>query len=211
MRSDHAILILEGDSATRALYQRELGRRYCVHACGDEDHAFAVLQDRAISAIAYNDNAYIDTFIDNVFVSATDGGAYALYDDFSSFDTGNWRDLQFARKIVDGKVALGVQSTGNRETNNLRFIDLPDYIQARVAISSASQIPSGGIGQARINGYFFNDTKPPAQQTGWARRQKCAQIWAALRRACASGPPDRSVTPYPRAVNIDPPAAWWRR
>ena len=51
MRSDPAILIIEGDIATRELYQRELGRRHHVVACGDENEAFSLLQDRTISAI----------------------------------------------------------------------------------------------------------------------------------------------------------------
>ena len=127
----------------------------------------------SITGIAYNDSAYIDATFDNIYVKTSPSGNYQLYDDCSTFDPTKWDSTQFARKIEGGQLFSAVQSTGDQETNDLRFIDNPDYIESRVIVSSRSSIPTGGRGQARINGYYFNDTVPPSQQSGYA-----GNVWA---------------------------------
>jgi response regulator RpfG family c-di-GMP phosphodiesterase len=46
-----ALLLLEGDEATRELYRRELGRRYRVIPCRSEDEVFAFLERESASAL----------------------------------------------------------------------------------------------------------------------------------------------------------------
>ena len=129
-----------------------------------------------MGSIAYNDVAMVSAVFDNVYTKSSPSGAYTLYDDCSSYSLSKWNEPQIGRYISDGKLVSMVQSTGNRETNDLRFNGDPDYIEAKVRVSSESDIPEGGTGLARINGYYFNDTKPPSLQTGYA-----GNVWAFIR------------------------------
>ena len=51
MISEQAILIIEPDTATRALYQRELSKRYRVFSLPDDHHALKLLLTEHIGAI----------------------------------------------------------------------------------------------------------------------------------------------------------------
>lgn len=51
MSAERAILIIEPDAATRALYQRELGRCYRVFSLPDQQHALHLLLSEPIGAV----------------------------------------------------------------------------------------------------------------------------------------------------------------
>jgi PleD family two-component response regulator len=55
-----AILIIESDQATRDLYERELGRRYRVRVCGDEQTARKIVEMCVLQAIVVEPNALED-------------------------------------------------------------------------------------------------------------------------------------------------------
>lgn len=55
-----AILIVESDQATRDLYERELGRRYRVRVCGDEQAARKMVEMCVPDAIVVEPNALED-------------------------------------------------------------------------------------------------------------------------------------------------------
>jgi len=133
-----------------------------------------------MGSIAFNDLALISATFDNVYTKSSPSDDYTLYDDCSTYNTANWMEPQIERAISDGKYVSVAQSTGNRETNDLKFTGTPDHIEAKVSISSDSAIPADGDGHARINGYFFNDTKPPELQTGYAGNV-WAQVWLQVR------------------------------
>ncbi len=126
-----------------------------------------------IGTVAYNDVTMISAILDNIYTKSSPDGSYTLYDDCSSYSTSKWDTLQFGRYLSDGKQVSVTQSDGSRVTNRLVFNGAPDYIEAKVAVSSETDIPAGGRGIARIDGYYFNDTTPPSQQTGYANN-----VWA---------------------------------
>ncbi len=127
----------------------------------------------SLGTVAYNDVTMASATFDNIYTKSSPDGSYTLYDDCSSYSTSKWDTLQFGRYLSDGKQVSVTQSDGSRVTNRLVFNGAPDYIEAKVAVSSETDIPAGGRGIARIDGYYFNDTTPPSQQTGYANN-----VWA---------------------------------
>ncbi|MDJ0784551.1 MAG: hypothetical protein QNJ22_21490 [Desulfosarcinaceae bacterium] len=131
-----------------------------------QDDAYAPFV--ALAAIAYNDSAYSHAEFDDVRTKTDPADPYLLYDDFSRFDATKWPNDQFARTIEAGALVSIVQSSGDRATNDLNFDRMPDYVETTITIRRDSAIDAGDQGVARINGYIYNDSVPPDEQTGHA-------------------------------------------
>jgi hypothetical protein len=127
----------------------------------------AYKSDWLIEAAAREDSAYIDAEFDNVNTKAAASDDFSLYDSFNSYDAAKWKTNQWYRLIENSKLILMIQSLGESSYVQSVFQDNPDYIQTEVTVSSKNEISPGDHGSVRINGFFYNDSVPVNQQTGY--------------------------------------------
>ncbi len=105
--------------------------------------------------------AFDDVFLDD---NAT------VYDDFSSgpyIDNSKWsRPHNTDRSVENGKLKLEISGANiqagfaGRITTDLYLAEKnPDYVEAKVAVSSESNLDPGLSGRARLAGYFYNEQR----------------------------------------------------
>jgi hypothetical protein len=129
---------------------------------GPAYHSFLELQ-----TFAFNDTALASADFDDVYTQSSPGGVWVLYDDFNSgFDHSKWGSGQIARNIDtdDEHLVLGISDDGNlKKTVKANLVDLPDYLEAMVTLSSDTFIENETDNKARfrLEGIYYNDKNVP--------------------------------------------------
>ena len=101
---------------------------------------------------------YASALFDNVFVNN------AAYDNFSTapLDQAKWSNDEEIREIANGKLRLN--RLGFDEQSQIS-LSLPDYdvpyFESKVRIESGSVLSTGARGIARMQGYYYNDSRGP--------------------------------------------------
>ncbi len=113
-----------------------------------------------INATDGSDTGYISATFDNVYIN----NSSTIYDDFSAekIDHLKWDEAEWVREILNGRlqsVYKASDSTGQVDTR-LSTKDTP-YFEATTRIESATQLSDGAIAVARLQGYFYNDSRGP--------------------------------------------------
>lgn len=103
-------------------------------------------------------NGYTSALFDNVLVNNV------AYDDFTNapLNPAKWQSYEEIREIANNKLRLNRQGFDaiSQISSRLPANDLP-YIESKVRIESGSQLSSGALGVARIQGYYYNDSRGP--------------------------------------------------
>lgn len=103
-------------------------------------------------------NGYISALFDNVLVNNV------AYDDFTNapLNQSRWQIYEVIREIANGRLRLNWQGSDSTSQISLRLIsdDVP-YLEAKVRIGSGSQVSIGATGVARIQGYYYNESRGP--------------------------------------------------
>ncbi len=101
---------------------------------------------------------YASALFDNVFVNN------AAYDNFSTapLNQTKWSNDEEIREIANGKLRLNRLGFDGQSqiTLPLAAYDTP-YLEAKVRIESSSQLSPGALGIARIQGYYYNESRGP--------------------------------------------------
>jgi hypothetical protein len=129
---------------------------------GPERQRNAVTGFKAISAIAYGNagNGYTSVLFDDVTIN----GRASVYDDFSSqlIDTTKWTNTEFVRECPNGYLRLDIRGAGSNQSNDAVLVERDaSYVESKVRIDSSSQLSNGAYGVARIQGYYYNDSRGP--------------------------------------------------
>jgi hypothetical protein len=122
---------------------------------------------RNLLTFAYNDTALASADFDDVYTQSAPGGSWTLYDDFNNgFDHSKWGNGQIVRHIDtdDEHLVLGISDDSNaKRTIKAHLVDLPDYLEAMVTISSDTSIENEAENKARfrLEGIYYNDRNVP--------------------------------------------------
>jgi hypothetical protein len=103
---------------------------------------------------------YVSALFDNVFIN----NQGTVYDDFSTapLDQTKWYQDEEAREIANGKLRLNRLGFDGQSQTTLRLaVDDTPYLEAKVRIESSSQLSPGALGIARIQGYYYNESRGP--------------------------------------------------
>jgi hypothetical protein len=107
------------------------------------------------------DNGFISGKVDDVRVN----NQTTVYDDFSlPLNFSNWESLEWVRTIDPSRQALKAQIQRTDRTGGARtYLARRDtsFIEARVRLNSDSVFSPGGWGEARLLGFFYNDSHGP--------------------------------------------------
>ena len=112
-----------------------------------------------VTADSQNDG-FIWAKLANVYIN----NGQSMYDDFSvpAIDLSKWRQLEFVREASKGYLRANIRGVGsNRQcTTALSQSDAP-YVEAKVRIDGSSQLSADAWGMARIQGYYYNESRGP--------------------------------------------------
>jgi hypothetical protein len=103
-------------------------------------------------------NGYTSALFDNALVNNI------AYDDFTNapLNQDRWQSDEVIREIANNKLRLNKQGFNSTSQTNLRLVsdDIP-YLETKVRIESGSKLSPGASGIARIQGYYYNDSRGP--------------------------------------------------
>jgi hypothetical protein len=120
--------------------------------------------ETVIKATNGSNNGYISAKFDNVYIN----NQTTVYDDFSSdlIDPAKWEDNEKVRESPSGYLRANIIGYGSTRTVNTVLTEKnAPYLEAKVRIDSSTQLSNGAWGVGRIQGYYFNDTQPPGEDT----------------------------------------------
>jgi len=103
---------------------------------------------------------FSSALFDNVYIN-NEG---TVYDDFSTspLDQTKWSVDETVLEIASGKLRLNIQGVNNQSQVTLRlFDDDAPYLETKVRIESDTQLSPGASGVARIQGFYYNDSRGP--------------------------------------------------
>lgn len=113
-----------------------------------------------INATDGSNSGFISAKFDNVYIN----DSQTLHDDFSdpAIDLSKWKYPEWVREISNNRLqSVLKRSDSNGQVNtHLSPKDAP-YIEAKVRIDSDTQLSDGARGIARLQGYFYNDSRGP--------------------------------------------------
>ena len=116
-----------------------------------------------LSANGSNDG-YISAKFDNVYIN----NSSEIYDNFAAdrIDPAKWADSEWVREPSGGYLRAAVRGAdSNRSVNTVLTEKDAPYLEAKVRIDSDSELSEDAYGIGRIQGYYFNDTQPPGEDT----------------------------------------------
>ncbi len=128
------------------------------------------LSYKALETGAYGSSGtgYISALFDNVLVNS------AAYDDFTTapLDQAKWQRDEEIREIASGKLRLNRQGFDEQSQINLTLTDddVP-YLETKVRIESSSQLSLGARGIARMQGYYYNDSRGPGSGQNYNQQE----------------------------------------
>jgi hypothetical protein len=119
---------------------------------------------KALETGAYSDGGsgtgYTSASFDNVYIN----NQVTAYDTFDAapLDLTKWRQLEFVREISGGSLRANIQGIDQMSQVSIPFTKQDaSFLEARVRLESASQLSQGARGIARIQGYYYNDSRGP--------------------------------------------------
>jgi hypothetical protein len=131
-----------------------------------------------INATNGSNNGFVFAKFDNARIN----DETTVYDDFSTspLDLSKWRDVEWVRKISNGFLHAYIQNVDQRNqvSTYLTKTDAP-FVEAKARIKSDSQLFNGANGIARIQGFFYNDTRGPG--SGQPYNQYEGDVFAEVR------------------------------
>jgi hypothetical protein len=131
---------------------------------GPERKRPPVTLDKGLAATISTPNSQEQGFVSAKFDNVRINKETFLYDDFSSssIDLSRWREVEFVREASNDYLRANVRGFGRNSQCNtaLSQADAP-YIEAKVRIDGGSQLSPGAWGTARIQGYYYNESRGP--------------------------------------------------
>jgi hypothetical protein len=121
-----------------------------------------------IDAIHGSNNGFVHAEFDNVQINE----GSELYDDFSSspIQMTKWIDTEFIRDITNGYLRSGIIGYGSTASNSTAMAEgSARYFEAKAFIDGSSQFSPGAFGIARIQGYYYNDSRGPGSGQAYNR------------------------------------------
>jgi hypothetical protein len=114
----------------------------------------------AIDAIEGSDNGFIFAEFDNIRIN----NQTTVFEDFSStpLDPNKWLKLEWVREVSDSSLRVNIQGVDQKRDASAYLSELDaSFIEARIRLLSNSQLSPGAVGIARIQGYYYNDSRGP--------------------------------------------------
>jgi hypothetical protein len=111
-----------------------------------------------IDAIGGANNGFVHAEFDNVRIN----DQAEVYDDFSAafIDTAKWQNHEWVREIASGRLRTDIIGDGSTRSATTYLADHDAaYLQARVRIDSGTQLSDGARAIARLQGYYYNDSR----------------------------------------------------
>jgi hypothetical protein len=113
-----------------------------------------------INATNGSNSGFISAKFDNVYIN----NSQTIYDDFSgaTIDFTKWSYPEWVREVSNGRLQSVLKySDSNRQVNTYFSTKDAPYLEAKVRIDSDTQLSEGASCIARLQGYFYNDSKGP--------------------------------------------------
>jgi hypothetical protein len=115
-----------------------------------------------IDADGGSGTGYVHSLFDDVYIN----NEATAYDTFttSPLDPANWQTSEVVREIAGGKLRMNIHSYYHSETGVVRcFLNKRNtsYFEAKVEVDSDSWVSSGNLGYARIQGWYYNESRGP--------------------------------------------------
>jgi hypothetical protein len=136
-----------------------------------------------IIAVNGSDNGYISASFDNVYIN----GGGSVYDDFSSpvIDQSKWQYREFVREQTGGYLRSNIIGSDSTQSLNTYLTDkTTPYFEAKALIESDTALSPGAIGIARLQGYYYNDSRGPG--SGQDHNGYEGDVFVQVRLACDS-------------------------
>lgn len=136
-----------------------------------------------IGAVNGSDNGYISASFDNVYIN----GEGSVYDDFSSpvIDQSKWQYREFVREQTGGYLRSNIIGSDSTQTLNTHLTDKSTpYFEAKALIESDTALDPGAIGIARLQGYYYNDSRGPG--SGLDHNVYEGDVFVQIRLVCDS-------------------------
>jgi len=113
-----------------------------------------------IEATDGSDTGYISATFDNVYIN----NSSTIYDDFSAatIDLSKWTNSEWVREISNGRLqSIYKRSNSTGQVNTYLSAKDTPYFEATARIDSSTQISNGAVAVARLQGYYYNDSRGP--------------------------------------------------
>jgi hypothetical protein len=117
-----------------------------------------------IDATDGSNSGFISAKFDTVYIN----NSQTLYDDFSdpTIDLSKWQYSEWVREISNGRLqSVLKRSDSNGQVNTYLSPEDAPYLEAKVRIDSDTQLSGEASCIARIQGYFYNDSRGPGSGT----------------------------------------------
>jgi hypothetical protein len=126
---------------------------------GSPEESFKALEI-GIDATDGSNSGFISAKFDNVYIN----DSQTPHDDFSdtTIDLSKWKYSEWVREISDGRLqSVLKRSNSNGQVNTYLSPEDAPYIEAKVRIDSDTQLSGEASCIARLQGYFYNDSRGP--------------------------------------------------
>jgi hypothetical protein len=117
---------------------------------------------KALETGAFSDGGsgtgYTSALFDNVYIN----NQLTAYDTFDAapLDQTKWRHLEIVREISGGSLRANIQGIDQMSQVSIPLTKQDaSFVEASVRLESASQLSQGARGIARIQGYYYNDSR----------------------------------------------------
>ena len=134
----------------------------------------AINAKRVRTVVRGDSGGFIHAEFDNVM--ADTGSGLTSYDTFDTapLDPDNWNEREFVREINGAHEMLTeANGPGGQDRVRLSFAEIKDRIESEVTVKTGSDVDTNARGEARIHGYFYNDTYDPGSHNGYQ-----GNVWA---------------------------------
>jgi hypothetical protein len=122
----------------------------------------------AINATNSSNNGFVFAKFDNVYKNDT------VYEEFFSppLDPDKWWNLESVREVSNGSLRASIQGIDSMSQVST-FLSESDtsYVEAKVRIESGSQLSPGASGIARIQGFYYNDSRGPGSGQNYNKNE----------------------------------------
>jgi hypothetical protein len=113
-----------------------------------------------IEAFDGSNSGFISAKFDNVYIN----NFQTIYDNFSgsTINLTKWSYTEWVREVANGRLqSVLKRSNSNGQVSTYLSTKEAPYLEAKVRIDSDTQLSEGASCIARLQGYFYNDSKGP--------------------------------------------------
>ncbi len=153
-----------------------------------------------IEAFNGSDSGFISATFDNVYIN----NSLEVYDDFSgtNLDLSKWTYGAWVREISNGRLeSILKRSNSNGEVNTILLTRDVPYFEAKVRIDSDTQLSAGASCIARLQGYYYNDSRGPGSGQEYNRNE--GDVFAQLKLTYRSDGSLGATTTVERSTKAD--------